>query len=294
MTKTRRFALLAVAVMLLGTACANPSADDLTQTIEAGFVRFRLPDAARYREFEYPPEEISPPGFARWETPGWPTASVNINHSTWRDIQYCLDRDTRPWVPVERIEINIPGGDEAFYCHEAPTVIMLHVRHSDNLGAAMSFSFLEDSSGNSPLRDDFHEMVSWIMSTIEIDTDFGPLIQQLQAGPIRFSVPEGVTLEAVEPGSFYRLADRSIGVSRLVVKTADERLDLETCEVVDNIPGAQQTRMCQHYRRTLYPVLVVDTPDGSQWTIYGNTRFNETFVQAVFDTITVDEDWSQQ
>ena len=232
-----------------------------------------------------------PPGFIEWGAPGWPL--VRILHASWNDIQYCLDRDTHPWVPVERIEISIPGGDEAFYCFESPGWISLHVRHSDDRETSMSFSIPEDSFDDATSLTGLHEMALWIMSTIEIDTDFGPLSQQLQAGPIRFSVPEGVTLEAVEPGSFYRLADRTIGVPRLVVKTADERLDLDSCEEVDNIPGAQQTRMCRHHDRR-YPVLLVDTPDGAQWTIYGNTRFNETFVHAVFDTITVDPDWSRQ
>jgi len=307
MTRTRRLLLLAVAVSLSVVAVAAfvlvtrsdgiPRETDLTESVHVGAVSLRLPRGYEERTGEI---EIHLGGSARFRAPRWP--SVGISHISRYVMEGsevfspCVEPRFEPFPEVPEIS----GAAEVFFCDLCMWETMCALRPD---GAGIAFDF--GRAAGVP-KDEFWEQVLWILDTVHITDDFDALTEDVQAGPIRLRLPAGVDIVLVEDeeevfsvpvpdGDVYQLVNRPAGIPVMRVEQGAPRFwdDESPCSVVSDIPGALAAELCWYDGPGVNQTeLVLTLQNGDVWTVRGNAVVNEAFVHAVFDTVSVDPDWT--
>ena len=139
------------------------------------------------------------------------------------------------------------------------------------------------------------EIFETIFESIEIIDTFGPLVYEASVGPLRLHLPEGLLLTPTLPGAHYVIAAPPLGIPKFSIGVADAFEPVNCDEIID-VPGARIAQLCEtrEVQDRDDPILRVETHDGTTWLLQGDGVINETFVRAVFDTVTVDESWSRQ
>jgi len=285
-----------------GTGGVSLTPEDVTQEIEIGVLRFRLPrNATRLPAHR---EGIAGSGF--WEIPG--VFEFRVFHTDSRDSEHTIENSSheRPYAMV----LDVPGATEVWarvnwrpeggFFADVGRILMLRP-----CGTTISVSFSMFADG--VYGDEFYALRDGIMAileSLEIVESFDPPAQEATVGPLRLRLPEEASVMSEVPDRRYAVTGLPFDIPNLTIADTVD-YPLTYCRAHETVPGAAATELCE-IRRVLACneelgepcnsslVLRIELPDGTSWFVQGATAINEPLIRAIFDTVTVDPDWSQQ
>ena len=282
-------------------ACSSPpprveiTEESLTQVVDSGTFRFRLPEDA-YLEGSEPGNGPSDYSFV-WRIPGM--FGVFVMHTGRGRAPYRLD-ELGPFSEEATYPVEVEGAVEARRRADMTSGDSLIVVRPCGATTSIGFIGLEGAPWD---LSDYHEVIDMILSTVEVTDGLYPLLEDAEAGPLRFRLPAGGAFHEIRANERYVTPIWRGGPVPFIDVTLGENSNQRTlvCDTPFEVPGAQGSALCRTEDEGDYTssamnglVLHVELVNGEIWQVFGQAIANEPIVVAIFDTITVDPDWSRQ